>query len=437
MSILKENSLPEFYKSLESEFKVNYPINERATYTSDMNFSNDLDTSFQRWFRYKEGFSIEMVKGLINKYNQNKIGIIMDPFMGSGSTLIAANQLGLKGCGFEVNPFSYFLTSCKLENYTKEDIELFNESFNKLLKVDALKYNYTLPELSFSSKVFPKDIESYYMGLWSYINKCETNQKIANLLKLGWLSILEKVSNYKKAGNGLKIKKYKKPQILTVKSIQELLSMEYKQIYQDLVERNYNSINTIYNTSCLEINKKIKPNSISGCIFSPPYANCFDYTEIYKLELWFGEFVKNYSDLKQLKKSSLRSNLTGDLSKLDNFITISEIDYLLKLLDADSLWDKKIPTMLKLYFSDMFNVIKQCYEVLESNGFCCIVVGNSSYGNIVFPTDLLLAKFAKSIGFEIDTINVGRYIITSSQQYEKTITYKNYLRESIICLKKI
>ena len=93
--------------------------------------------------------------------------------------------------------------------------------------------------------------------------------------------------------------------------------------------------------------------------------------------------------------------------------------------------------MLKLYFSDMFNVIKQCYEVLESNGFCCIVVGNSSYGNIVFPTDLVLAKFAKSIGFEIDTINVGRYIITSSQQYEKTITYKNYLRESIICLKKI
>ena len=112
--------------------------------------------------------------------------------------------------------------------------------------------------------------------------------------------------------------------------------MEYKQIYKDLVERNYNSINTIYNTSCLEINRKIKPNSISGCIFSPPYANCFDYTEIYKLELWFGEFVKNYSDLKQLKKSSLRSNLTGDLSNLDNFITISEINYLLKLLDTDS-----------------------------------------------------------------------------------------------------
>ncbi|MBQ4073070.1 DNA adenine methylase [bacterium] len=437
MSIIQENPLLEFYKSLESEFNVNYPSNERATYSSSMNFSNDLDTSFQRWFRYKEGFSIEMVKGLINKYNQNKNGIIMDPFMGSGSTLIAANQLGLEGCGFEVNPFSYFLASCKLENYTKKDVEIFNDLFNKLLKIDTSDFSYNLPELSFSDRVFSKEIEAYYMGLWSYIKQCKTNQKVSNLLKLGWLSILEKVSNYKKAGNGLKIKNYKKPQVLSLNNIQELLKIEYEQIYQDLLKKNCVSNNTIYNSSCLEIYKKITPNSICGCIFSPPYANCFDYTEIYKLELWFGEFIKNYSDLKQLKKSSLRSNLTSDLSNLDNFITIGEIEYLLKLINTNFLWDKKIPTMLQLYFSDMFNVIKQCYEALENNGFCCIVVGNSSYGNIVFPTDLLLAKFAKNVGFEVDEINVGRYIITSSQQYKKTISYKNYLRESIICLKKI
>ena len=42
----------------------------------------------------------------------------------------------------------------------------------------------------------------------------------------------------------------------------------------------------------------IKDSSIDGIIFSPPYANCFDYTEIYKLELWFGGFVKDYSELK-------------------------------------------------------------------------------------------------------------------------------------------
>ncbi len=437
MSILEENSLIEFYKSLESKFRINYPLNERATYSSDMNFSNDLDTSFQRWFRYKEGFSIDMVKGLISKYNKNENGIIMDPFMGSGSTLIAANELGLKGCGFEINPFSYFLTSCKLENYTEADIKIFNKKFNELLTIDASKFTYILPELSFSDKVLPKDIEPYFMGLWTYINKYKNNVKISNLLKLGWLSILEKISNYKKAGNGLKIKKYKKPQILTIANIQELLKTEYEQIYQDLLKRNYTCINEIYNLSCLDINKKISKNSISGIIFSPPYANCFDYTEIYKLELWFGEFIKNYSDLKKLKKASLRSNLTGDLSNLDNFITINEIDYLVNLLDPDSLWDKKIPTMLKLYFSDMFNVIKHCYEALENDGFCCIIVGNSSYGNVVFPTDLLLAKFAESIGFKVDEINVGIYIITSSQQYEKTITFKNYLRESIICLKKI
>ena len=40
--------------------------------------------------------------------------------------------------------------------------------------------------------------------------------------------------------------------------------------------------------------------------------------------------------------------------------------------------------MLTLYFRDMFEVLRQAYGVLEDNGFCSIVVGNSSYGGVVF-----------------------------------------------------
>mgnify|MGYP003603924670 FL=1 len=49
---------------------------------------------------------------------------------------------------------------------------------------------------------------------------------------------------------------------------------------------------------------------------------------------------------------------------------------------------------------------------------------------------LPIAKFAQKIGFEVDKIEVDRFIITSSQQYFETIESKNYLRESIVCLKK-
>lgn len=92
--------------------------------------------------------------------------------------------------------------------------------------------------------------------------------------------------------------------------------------------------------------------------------------------------------------------------------------------------------MLRLYFHDMFRVIEKCYSALERDGFCSIVVSNSSYGGIVVPTDLLFAYFANSVGFEIDRIEVARYIITSSQQYNITKDQKNFLRESVICLRK-
>jgi hypothetical protein len=109
---------------------------------------------------------------------------------------------------------------------------------------------------------------------------------------------------------------------------------------------------------------------------------------------------------------------------------------LLNSLATKKLWDKRIPAMLQLYYLDMFKVIDQSYAVLEDNGFCAIVVGNSSYGGVVFPTDLILAEYAQKIGFKVDKIEVDRYIITSSQQYESTKEYGRYLRESVVCLIK-
>ena len=112
------------------------------------------------------------------------------------------------------------------------------------------------------------------------------------------------------------------------------------------------------------------------------------------------------------------------------------MDQILTQLESRKLWDKRIPKMLKLYFTDMYLLLKQCYVALKENGFCSIIVSNSAYGGIIIPTDLIIADIAESLGFKVDKIFVDRYIITSSQQYEITSSNKKYLRESIICLMK-
>ena len=47
-------------EELENRFNIRYPQKTKATYTSLLNYSKDLDTSLQRWYRYKEGYSIEL-----------------------------------------------------------------------------------------------------------------------------------------------------------------------------------------------------------------------------------------------------------------------------------------------------------------------------------------------------------------------------------------
>ncbi|WP_438835582.1 DNA methyltransferase [Streptococcus pluranimalium] len=430
----------DFYENLEKKFKVIYPESNKATYTSLLNFSNESDKVRQRWYRYKEGYSTALVKKIINDYNNNPNGIILDPFLGSGSTVIAANELSLHGVGFEVNPFSYYLSCLKLKNYKPEEKIEFIKSYKKILN---LSLNFKdgnqsdLPKLSISHKVFNKNIEEYFMTVKYYIDNYTGNQTIKDLLKLGWLTTLEEVSLYKKAGNGLKKRTSSKTIVSETEKVEEILKKIFYVIANDMELHDIKFDCEIYNDSCLNVENYISAESISGVIFSPPYANSFDYTEIYKLELWFGDFVKEYSDLKKLRQVSLRSHLNAfNNENQENMISTHELNSLLQELNGKELWNKNIPKMLAMYFDQMFSLLDSIYTVLEKDGFCSMVVGNSSYGGVVFPTDLILASYAEDIGFSVDKVEVDRYIITSSQQYFKTINSRKFLRESIVCLKK-
>lgn len=427
-----------FLSVLENNFKVLYPKTNSATYKSLVNYASDLNTPIQRWYRYKEGYSIKLVDQILEKYKVKKGDLIVDPFCGSGSTLLQAKIKGCASVGFEINPFSAFLAKTKTQDYNKLDIKKFNDTVSDLQKVKK-ELNTIKPKLSTIDKLFEKDTLAYLLTLKNKISKIK-NGKVVDLLMLAWLASLEEISNYRKAGNGLKIRKTIKKTIRNEDYAKKIFFGLVDDIKKDLnfaVEYSGITETSVIEDTCFNLNKYIKNNSVKGVIFSPPYANCFDYTEIYKVELWMGTFVKNYPDLKILRKKGIRSHLNGyEIESKLAVKSVPELEILVQELSKKKLWDKRIPRMVEAYFNDMFRSLTEIYNSLKKDGFCVIIVSNSSYGGVVVPTDLLLAKFAKHLGFKVSSIEIARFIITSSQQYKQTEKYRDYLRESIIYLEK-
>lgn len=427
-----------FLLSFEKDFKVNYPKTNSATYKSLVNYASDLDLPIQRWYRYKEGYSIKLVDQILAKYNVKQGDLIVDPFCGSGSTLLQAKINKCNSIGFEINPFSAFLAKVKTQDYKKQDVTLFIKEIANLKKVKS-KQKVNIPKLSTIEQLFDNDALLYLLTLKEKINQIKS-KKVSDLLMLAWLGILEESSNYRKAGNGLKFRKTIKKTIRDQEYVKNLFFKSINDIQMDLnfaVEISGKVNTSVIEDTCFNLSKYTKKNSIKGVIFSPPYANCFDYTEIYKVELWMGSFVSEYSDLKILRKKGIRSHLNGyEIESKLAVESVPELGALVSELSSKKLWDKRIPKMVEAYFNDMFKSMTEIYNGLKKGGFCVIIVSNSAYGGVIVPTDLLLAKFAKHLGFNVSSIDVARNIITSSQQYKETEKYRGYLRESIIYLEK-
>lgn len=98
-------------------------------------------------------------------------------------------------------------------------------------------------------------------------------------------------------------------------------------------------------------------------IFSPPYLNSFDYSDIYRPELFLGKFVKDNSELMQLRKQTLRSHVQCKWDRTDSS-TSPWVTGIVQKLTAkqDTLWNANIPQMVSSYFYDMEEVLKQSYN---------------------------------------------------------------------------
>lgn len=419
----------------------------RSDLASFVNWQGNSGYPIHRWLRYREAYSPRLI-------DQLSLGDkILDPFCGCGSILIGAAESGYSSTGIDVNPLAVFAARVKLSPLNKVQI-CAAASFAERLSTEVEGTQpWPTPSLSIAGKVFEPVILDTLMQIRGMIEVAFSNDRqTRNFLHLAWVAILERVGSYFKEGNGIKYRNRKRTDSGYVqrpegqwqeerfgsnqrKFVIDAYLSHLRMMLQDTRhwEKGRWADQEVIEGNVLEMDKLLHfRKRFDSIVFSPPYANRFDYFESMKVELWFGGFVDSYQANNQLRKISLRSHLGADLNR--SYEPNASLERLIDLMDREaSSWRMGVPDLLRGYFDDMRLTLKQCRKLLGA-GKCFIVVGNSAFAGVIIPTDVLLAKIGLECGFNSAEILVTRHLTVAPQQRNQLAGLEDNMRESVVVL---
>lgn len=225
-------------------------------------------------------YTVDMVEGFINKYTKEG-EIVLDPFVGSGTTLLAATMNNRIGIGFDINPIGYLISKYKITFFLKNDIKkLINFCDQLTEKIDHQNYSYSDTEIVQYESIdhwFKEDIIKILTFIRSQINTFfVSDKKLKDICFMAFSSIIVAVSNQESDTRYAAIIKKN----LTKKNVVSLFLKKLRNIidisYLDIRKKNVLDSSCVYLVDSKIVNKNIK-KKVDFLITSPPYPNTYDY----------------------------------------------------------------------------------------------------------------------------------------------------------------
>jgi len=409
---------------------------------------------------YKGRFYPQLAKSFMNMANLSSRDTVLDPFCGSGTTLVESLLYGSNAIGVDINPVAYLLARCKIRSFFIQPKELIY--VRNCLDVVCQKYleknishielpNYWI-ELEYLNKWFPIDNLRKILFILSEVDKHE-NEDIRLLLKVTLSNLLRDFSFQDPSQLRIRKRKSTPPDNVFERFIQSLdTNILILQKIRKLKDLSFNSDikNFLGDTRKLTEYDFVNRDSIDLVITSPPYATALPYVDTDRLSLFiFGYTDKN--SFKTLEKSLIgnreitkkeREFLDVELER--NFIkSVLPIDIMEKLekiyyLNKNSnvgFRRKNTASLLFKYFLDMNESVREINYVLKPNKYLFMVIGaNRTVAGgeeILIPTNDYLAIIAEKNGFEL----IQKIEMTVQKSY--MIHSRNSINnESILILRK-
>jgi site-specific DNA-methyltransferase (cytosine-N4-specific) len=379
-----------------------------------------------RWFVFPHSFTSELVHKLIAEWGLGASDHIVDPFVGAGTTLLAAKEKGIPATGYDLSPLAILASRVKTANFQVSRLE----NGKKLLARHLNRKNWKKIQTCYASLV--ERALGPLLGVFDLAKRAiqllPISESEQDFFRLALLAVMPKFSRAVATGGWLKwVNRRPNPD--------NLPPLLFKRIGQMIDDLRQCQLPPHQGWKAEKADARFLPaahGKFSAVITSPPYPNRHDYTRVFGVELMFG--LLDWEENRQLRYQSFHSHPEARpiRPKENGYSPPLPLEHALRLVKSTI--DPRIYALLSGYFLDMHHCLRELKRVCRKGARIGLVVGNTQYVGVPFLVDQITAEIGENVGLNCTGIFAARYRGNSAQQMGKY--GRRPSRESVVVFSK-
>jgi len=416
---------------IKNGYKISFPSLNEVT------FIGGLQEPVHSWFRLTPSYSPELVRYLVSYLKCNDETIILDPFLGKGTTSIECKKLGFNCVGVEINPLLQKVSEYELtweidldafrrdyEKHYDNLTEIISKEKNASLEDVFDKYNFEIPPIHNPYRWWKKNVLKDLL----IIKDVVFNINDDDFRKLYWVALNSSVVNCANIHRNHPTISFDDNHNRNINALSDFYE-NIQQIISDLTTL-HNQKNMIYPDieiilgDSTALNEFIRDKKVNRVITSPPYPNRFSYVHTTRPQLFFMDIFDNPSQSTELDINSIggtwgraTSNLQkGKIDPHEHLGNIME-DVIEELRPKSNLMCNYVVK----YFNMMDTHINALKQIITEDFKGAYVVGNSRLKGVDVFTETILSKMFEIHGFKVDELLMFRKRGGKARLYETAI----------------